>query len=182
MEIMRFLLNNSMLKSFSIIIINFLILGSFQYCSAQTIDKNKFSAIISLNESYKMDVSTTYLNSYGEVYLITSDQPIDSTLLALSKNEYVSQKGIFDALKTKFNVYVTLKEKGGADLYDELVPTTNYSKSYSFKLDDSPKPPQAITNFVMWQRSAAGFRFSKVDKKCNPKTSLYCTVIIKKIS
>lgn len=171
-----------MTKARYIIILNFVLLSSFHFCNAQNIDKNKFSAIISLNESYKMDVSTTYLQSYGEVYLITSNEPIDSTLLLLSKNLYVSQKGIFDALKTKFNVYATLKEKGGENLYDELVPTTNYKTSYSFKLDDSPKPPQTITNFVMWQRSASGFKFSKVDRKCNPKTSLYCTVIIKKSS
>jgi hypothetical protein len=153
---------------------------SFQYSYAQSIDKNKYSTIISLNESYKVDVREIFPGSYGEVYLLTSNEPIDPILIELSKKEYVSQKGIFDALKTKFNIYATLREKGGDDLYEELVPTTNYSKSYSFKLDDSPKPPQSITNFVMWQRPIDGFKFSKVDRKCNANTRLYCTAIIKK--
>jgi hypothetical protein len=176
-----------MMKRLGIIVLNFILVCSFHYCNAQSVDKKKFSALISLNENYKLNVAEVYPHSYGEIYLITGNQDIDSTMLALSKDKYYSQRSIIDSIKRKFNLYLPVRAKATDSALDELfidlTNPNNYTKDYMFELDGTyqKQMPGAIPRFNILLRWTPNFKFSKVDKKCNPSKK-DCTVLVKKSS
>ncbi len=170
-----------MFKPFYLVLFSLLLI-SFNYCSAQDIDKNKFHAIFSINDNYNLHAEDIPPGTYGDVYLITSNQAIDSTMLSFSKKLYYSQRSIIDSLKTKFNIYIILRNKSktnSSEIFDTLIDSNDYNRSYLFKLDGTYKMQGAIKEFNFLLRDAVNFKFTKADKKCDLAKS-YCTVLIKK--
>lgn len=127
-----------------------------------------YKKVIVFNEIYQSHLVELGGNYYDNIYLLTSDKPIDSLLFTLSHKHYGTMEGLLDTLKSYFKVFVIKRNvsKTSADKVTEILKDANhYMQGYLFFMDDKSNERGAVRYYIIKQHAFCNIQYTILNQK-----------------
>lgn len=131
-------------------------------------DSDGYKKVIVFNEIYQSHLVELGGNYYDNIYLLTSDKPIDSLLFTLSHKHYGAMQGLLDTLKNHFKVFVIKRNvsKANTDKVTEILKDANhYMQGYLFFMDDKSNERGVVRYYIIKQHAFRNIQYTALNRK-----------------